>query len=87
MTLTIHLPPATLEKLHAQAAASGKDVDTLVCEAVEEKFVKQKRSFLEILKPIHDEVDQSGIRDDELDELIEQEIAAVRAQNSPSTAS
>lgn len=80
MTLTINLPPATIERLQAQAAASGMDVETFVREAVEAKLTGKKRSFLEILKPLHDEVEQSGISEDELDALIEREIAAVRAE-------
>jgi len=38
MTLTISLPPATEAKLRDQSAATGKDLATLVREAVEEKL-------------------------------------------------
>jgi hypothetical protein len=38
MTVTISLPPETEQKLRAQAAATGKDVPTIVREAVEEKL-------------------------------------------------
>ena len=38
------------------------------------------RSLFEILKPIHDEVDASGISDEELDKLIEREIASYRSE-------
>jgi plasmid stability protein len=87
MTLTINLPSATIEKLQAQAAATGKDVETFVREAVEAKLADKKRSFLEILKPLHDEVQESGITEEELDALIEQEIAAVRAKKGLRAAS
>jgi predicted transcriptional regulator len=38
MTLTIILPPDTGARLQDQAAATGKDVSTLVREAIEEKL-------------------------------------------------
>jgi hypothetical protein len=38
MTVNILLPPETEAKLRDCAAATGKDVSTLVREAVEEKF-------------------------------------------------
>lgn len=38
MTLTISLPPETEARLRDAAAATGKDVVTLVREAVEEKL-------------------------------------------------
>ena len=38
MTLTISLPPETEAKLRDRAAATGKDMSTLIREAVEEKL-------------------------------------------------
>ena len=38
MTLTLSFPPETEAKLRERAAASGKDVETIVREAVEEKL-------------------------------------------------
>ena len=38
MTVTISLPPETEAELHHQAAITGKDVSTLVREAVVEKL-------------------------------------------------
>jgi len=38
MTVTISLPPDSEARLREQAAAAGKDVSTLVREAVEEKL-------------------------------------------------
>jgi len=39
MTLQIELPPETVARLHAEAAAAGKDPATFVREAVEEKLI------------------------------------------------
>jgi len=38
MTVTISLPSETEARLREQAAASGKDLSALFCEAIEEKL-------------------------------------------------
>lgn len=80
MTITINLPPATLEQLKAEAQATGKDVDTVVREAVEAKLARRKQTFAEILKPVHDAVEASGMSEEEVNGLLEQELKAVRAE-------
>jgi hypothetical protein len=52
MTLTLDLPKETEQKLLARAAATGKDVATLVTEAVEEKLRAAVPTFTEILAPV-----------------------------------
>jgi hypothetical protein len=84
MTFTINLPPATIERLHAQAAASGKDVDTFVREAVEAKLVVSSLSFRDILAPVHREFEASGTPDEELDALAEEAVADARAERKTS---
>ena len=79
MTITINFPPATIEKLQAQAAASGKDVETLVKEAVEANLAVSGLSFREILQPIHDEIEASGTSDEEADTLAESAVVEGRA--------
>jgi hypothetical protein len=80
MTLTINLPPATIQKLQAEAAASGKDVDTLVREAVEVKLAVSGRSFREIMAPVHEQFRKSGMTDDELNILVNDAVADARAE-------
>src|SRR5438132_1365376 len=63
MTITIELPPATLEKLKAEAQATGKDVQTFVREAVEAKLARRQQTFAEILKPIHDVVQAADVEE------------------------
>lgn len=79
MTLTIDLPPATLEKLKAEAAATGKDIQTVLRETVEARFASRRATFAEILKPIHDQVEASGATEKELEELVDQAVAQTRA--------
>jgi len=80
MTITLNLSPAMEQKLQAQAAASGKDVETLVRDAVQVQLAIGGRSLGEILEPLHREVEASGISDEELTALVDQEIAAARAE-------
>jgi len=78
MTITVNLPPATIEELEAEAAATGKDVEKLVREAVQTKLARRKQTFAEVLKPIHDAVDESGMSEEEVQTLVDKELKAVR---------
>lgn len=78
MTITINLPPETLDQLKAEAQAAGKDVETVVREAVEAKLARRKRTFAEILKPVHDDVEARGMREDEVDGLLQTELQMAR---------
>lgn len=86
MTLTINLPPATLEQLKAEAQASGKDVETVVREAVDAKLARRKSTFSEVLKPIHDAVEASGMSEGEVVDLMDTELKAARAERRSSQA-
>jgi hypothetical protein len=80
MTITINLPRATLEQLKAEAQATGKDVDTVVREAVEARLARRQLTFAEILKPVHDAIEASGISEEEVIGLLEKELKAVREE-------
>ncbi len=80
MTITINLPPAKVEELQAEAEATGKDVETVVRDAVDARLARRKRTFAEVLKPIHDAVDASGLSEEETTGLFDQALADVRAQ-------
>lgn len=79
MTTSINFPPATLSRLQAEAARTGKDLDTLVTEAVQEKLARPGRSLREILEPLHRQVEESGVPQEELDALADQAVAEARA--------
>ena len=65
MTITIKLPPAKLELLQAEAAATGKDVETVVRDAVDARLARRQQTFAGVLKPIHDAVAASGMTPEE----------------------
>lgn len=84
MTITVNFPEATIEKLQAQAAASGKDVETFVREAVEGKLAISGLSLREVLEPIHRQVEESGLSQEELDALAAQAVAETRSARKAS---
>ncbi len=71
MTLTITLKPETEAKLKNRATALGYEVVDYVEKLIEEDS-ERIRSIDEIFAPLHKEVEESGITDDELDELFTQ---------------
>jgi predicted transcriptional regulator len=80
MTITINLPPATLDELKAEAQATGKDVETVVREAVESKLARRRRTFAEIMKPLHDDVEARGLSDDQVGDIMDKELKAARGE-------
>ncbi len=80
MTITINLSPATLEKVQSEAQATGKDVDTIVREALEIGLTHRKRPLAEVLKPINDAMQASGLSEQAVNALFERELKAHRAE-------
>lgn len=69
--ITIELEPETEAELKRKAEASGTRVDAYVQELIE-KHVNSGKILDELLAPFRRQVSESGISDDELDELIEE---------------
>jgi hypothetical protein len=80
MTITITLPAATEERLRAEAEATGKDLSTLVLEAVEARLLLPRLSLRDILATVHEDFRQSGMTAAELDTLLEESVAESRAE-------
>jgi hypothetical protein len=80
----IDFPLATLARLKAEAEATGKDIQTVVREAVEARFTRRRQALAEMLKPIHDETETSGIGEKELERLVDQAVADARAEQKGS---
>ena len=82
MTITINLPPATEERLRAEALATGKDLEALVVEAVEARLSLSKLSLRDILAPFHEEFRKSGMTESELDTLLEHAFEKARSERA-----
>jgi len=80
MTIEITLPPATEERLRAQAEATGKNINTLVTEAVEARLSLAQLSLRDILAPAHGDFQQNGLTDEDLEALLKSSLDAVRSE-------
>jgi hypothetical protein len=79
MTVILELEPEVEQTAIEQAEAEGLPLAKYVESVVRETILKRRRvqqlsekSFDEILKPFRDEVEASGISDNELDNLFRQ---------------
>jgi len=80
MTITITLPPETEEQLRAHSEATGKNISTLVIEAVEARLSLAKQGLRDILGPVHADLRKSGMGEDELENLLQEELDASRSE-------
>jgi hypothetical protein len=72
MTLTLNLPPETERKLIERATQTGQDVTLLARELIE-RGLSATPTVDEILAPFRCQVADSGITDEELDTLFQEE--------------
>lgn len=79
MTLQIDLDPELEAKLRERAAAAGKDTASFAREALEEKL-RGPRTLAETLAPIHKEVEESGMPNQELDALFLEALKESRSE-------
>ncbi len=84
MRTNINLPPATLGRLQAEAEKSGKDIDTVVTEAVEARIALSRVSLQDVLRPIHEAIAASGTTHEEAEAYFDQELSAMRAERKSS---
>ena len=79
MTLTIELKPEMEAKLKNRAVALGFEVDDYVENLIEKELDKPK-TLDEIFAPVRREFEESGMTEDELDDLIYQARREVYAE-------
>ena len=88
MTLTLKLPPETEKKLHARAAEAGQSVERVALQLLEEALEVNGgkvpghagKTFDEILAPVRKGWEESGLSDDQVDQLFEDTVKKVRAE-------
>ena len=86
MTLQIRLPPAIEERLRAAAEATGKNISTLVTEAIEATLSVTQLRLREVLAPVHDDLERSEMTDEELEALLKNSLATVRSERKTASA-
>jgi hypothetical protein len=75
MAITIELPPEVETALRKKASAKGEDFQHFVVETLKTQALQP--SLDEILAPIRKNFAESGMTEEELDELIESERQAI----------
>lgn len=80
MTITLDLPPATLDRLRRHSASTGKDVNDCIETAVESYLNLTTKSFDELFAPLRKQVAESGLSDDQVDDLLQEAIDESRAE-------
>lgn len=76
MTLTIQVPKNIGAILEERAKGNGKDIAEYI-ESLIEQDIDKRKTLDEILAPVRRNFAESGITEDELDELIGSERQAV----------
>lgn len=76
MSLVVELKPEVEEALKKKAAAKGSAVDTYVRQLIE-KDIGPGPTYEEVMAPLWKDFEESGMTDDELNELIEKERQAI----------
>ena len=71
MTITITLAHEDERRLAERAAAAGKDLPTYL-DGLIKKDLSAPTTFAELLAPLHEDFRQSGMTEDELNDLIEE---------------
>lgn len=79
MTITIHLAPAIEQQLRVQAESTGKNISTLVIEAVEARLALAPLQLKDILAPVHADFCRSGMSEADLSELLETSLEKARS--------
>lgn len=69
MTVVLELKPETEEALQKKAKAKGFEVNVYL-ENLIEKDIHEGKSIDEILAPVRQEFEESGMSEDELDEFL-----------------
>jgi hypothetical protein len=80
MSITITLPPSTEARLWAEATATGKDVDTVIAEAVEARLSLARFGLRDILAPVHEDFRTNGMTEAELETLLQEVIGESRKE-------
>jgi hypothetical protein len=78
MTLLVPISPEAQAKLTAKAAASGVDVTTFAAKTLERAAFRP--TLDEVLAPLRQEFEESGMTEDELTDLLEQTKHEARAE-------
>jgi hypothetical protein len=79
MTITLRLSPEEEKKLMERASESGQDVTSYVQRLIA-RDIERAETLAELLAPIHEDFRKSGMTEEELETLLEGELAEAREE-------
>jgi len=74
----LNLPTHLLTQIDALATANGKDRSAVIVELLKKELPLP--SLAAVVGPLHEHFRQSGMTEEEVDTLIEEEVKAMRAE-------
>jgi hypothetical protein len=75
--IELYLPQRVIRHLDALAEKTGRDRNGVIVELLE---ATRPLTLAEVVRPLHENFRQSGLKEEEVDALIEEEVKAVRAE-------
>lgn len=78
MSVVLELEPEVEETLKKRAAARGSEFKVYLQSLLKEQAIS--RSYEEVMAPVWDAFEQSGMTEDELGELIDSEVKSIRSE-------
>jgi len=82
--VTLRLSELARSRLAAQAASTGKDLSAAASDLIEHAVTRP--TLEEILAPVHQQVADSGMSEDQLDDFLREELNAHRAEKKAKSA-
>jgi len=79
VTITIDISKEAEEKLKERARKTGKELPKFVGDLVEREA--RHPDLEELLAPIHEQTRRLGLSEQEIEELVDTEVAAYRREN------
>jgi hypothetical protein len=82
--ITLHLSERARAKLAEQAKSSGQDISAVASELIEHAVTRP--SIDEIMAPVRKQFADSGMTDEQLDDLLHRELNAQRREKKAKSA-
>ncbi len=83
-SITLHLSERARAKLAEQAKSSGQDISAVASELIEQAVTRP--SIEEIMAPVRKQFIDSGMTDEQLDDLLHRELNAQRREKKAKSA-
>jgi hypothetical protein len=77
VAVELNLPQSAVRQLDTLAERSGKGRDGVIVELLQST---RPLTFANVVRPLHENFRQTGMTEDQIDTLIDEEVKAIRAE-------